>query len=118
VGRFLRHWKLDELPQLLNVLRGDMSLVGPRPDLPEFWRQLTGEQRRVLQLKPGVTGWATLHFRHEEELLARVPKEQIVNYYLQSVLPQKIALDLEYAQRATFFSDIGILWRTLLAVSQ
>jgi lipopolysaccharide/colanic/teichoic acid biosynthesis glycosyltransferase len=116
VGRILRRCKLDELPQLLNVLRGDMSLVGPRPDLPEFCRALAAEHRTVLTLRPGLTGWATLQFRHEEQLLAAVPKDQLVTYYRDTVLPQKAELDLAYAKRATFRGDLGILWRTFLTL--
>jgi lipopolysaccharide/colanic/teichoic acid biosynthesis glycosyltransferase len=118
VGKFLRGCKLDELPQLFNVLRGDMSLIGPRPDLPEFLQALAPEYRGLLALKPGVTGWATLQFRNEEELLATVPKEQLVSYYTETVLPLKAQLDLTYARRASLLGDLGILWRTLRALAQ
>lgn len=116
IGRLLRRCKLDELPQLLNILRGDMSLVGPRPDLPEFCEALGSEYRMVLTLRPGLTGWATLQFRHEEQLLAAVPKEQLLSYYRDTVLPQKAELDLAYAKRATFQRDVAILWRTALTL--
>jgi lipopolysaccharide/colanic/teichoic acid biosynthesis glycosyltransferase len=116
IGRLLRRCKLDELPQLLNILRGDMSLVGPRPDLPEFCEALGSEYRMVLTLRPALTGWATLQFRHEEQLLAAVPKEQLLSYYRDTVLPQKAELDLAYAKRATFQGDVGILWRTFLTL--
>lgn len=118
VGRVLRRCKLDELPQFLNILRGDMSLVGPRPDLPEFCQALSPGLRGVLALKPGLTGWATLQFRHEEQLLAAVPREELTNYYCDTVLPQKAKLDLAYAERATFLGDLGILWRTFLMLSR
>jgi lipopolysaccharide/colanic/teichoic acid biosynthesis glycosyltransferase len=118
VGRFLRRCKLDELPQLLNVLRGDMSLVGPRPDLPEFHQALAPEYRPLLALRPGLTGSATLQFRNEEQLLAAVPEEEFIRHYVDTVLPQKAQLDLAYAERATFLSDLDILWRTLLTRSQ
>jgi len=117
VGKFLRRFKLDELPQLVHVLRGDMSLVGPRPDLPEFLEALAPEHRALLGLKPGLTGAATLQFRHEEELLARVPPEQLFDHYVSTVLPQKAQLDLAYARRATFSSDLQVLWRTAFALS-
>jgi lipopolysaccharide/colanic/teichoic acid biosynthesis glycosyltransferase len=117
IGRVLRKWKLDELPQLLNVLRGEMSLVGPRPDLPEFIAELDAASRSNLALlAPGITGWATLHFRHEEELLASAPPESLRTFYVQQVLPKKVALDLEYASRATFFGDFMILLRTVSAI--
>jgi lipopolysaccharide/colanic/teichoic acid biosynthesis glycosyltransferase len=112
LGSFLRRWKLDELPQLFNVLRGDMSLVGPRPDLPEYCESLVPEQRVVFSLLPGVTGWATLQFRDEEELLASVPEEQLASYYVKSLFPEKTRLAVEYAKSATFLSDLKIVLRT------
>lgn len=116
LGRFLRQFKLDELPQLFNVLRGDMSLVGPRPDVPEFCRSLGAEHQAIFALKPGLTGWATLHFRDEEGVLANVPQEQVSNYYVTHILPAKAQLDLNYARRATFLGDLGIVLRTLTRI--
>jgi lipopolysaccharide/colanic/teichoic acid biosynthesis glycosyltransferase len=113
IGRWLRKRKLDELPQFFNVLKGEMSLVGPRPDLEEFWSQASPEDRRILELTPGVTGAASLAFCDEERLLAQVPAEQLASFYLQDVLPRKARLDCEYAARATFRSDCGILLQTL-----
>src|SRR5690242_8541725 len=78
VGTFLRKWKADELPQLLNVLRGEMSIVGPRPDLEQYWREATEAERQVLALKPGLTGAATLAFCNEEYYLANVPQSELV----------------------------------------
>jgi len=116
VGRALRKTKLDELPQLLNVISGEMSLVGPRPELAEFLLELPPGQRNVRELRPGLTGLATLHFRHEEELLAQVPPERLRDYYTKTLLPQKIRLDLEYAGKASFLMDVTILLRTVLAI--
>jgi lipopolysaccharide/colanic/teichoic acid biosynthesis glycosyltransferase len=116
VGRFLRKWKLDELPQLFNVLRGQMSLVGPRPDLPEYFQGLRNEQRLVLSLSPGITGAASLRFRNEEMLLAEVAPEQLESFYVNTLLPQKIELELEYARGANLFSDSAMLLRTAAAV--
>jgi len=116
IGRVLRRWKLDELPQLWNLLRGDMSLVGPRPDMAEFLSGLQGEEQHVLLLTPGITGWATLHFRNEEELLALVPHAHLRDVYVHEVLPQKIKLDMTYAATATFSSDCGILLKTAIAI--
>lgn len=113
IGRWLRKRKLDELPQLFNVLKGEMSLVGPRPDLEEFWSQASMEDRRILELTPGVTGAASLAFCDEERLLAQVPAEQLDSFYLQEILPQKARLDSEYAARATFRSDCAILLQTV-----
>lgn len=114
IGRYLRNWKLDELPQLFNVLSGEMALVGPRPDLEEFWSEATAADRAVLALTPGLTGAASLTFRDEERLLAQVPQERLTKYYLEEVLPDKARLDSEYAGQATFRSDCGVLVQTLL----
>jgi lipopolysaccharide/colanic/teichoic acid biosynthesis glycosyltransferase len=112
IGRVLRRWKIDELPQLINVVRGDMSLVGPRPDVPKYIRELTNEQRRVLTLLPGITGAASLVYHQEEVVLAKIPEELIEEYYCAELLPAKVALDMEYAQRASFFNDLIILLKT------
>lgn len=116
VGRLLRKWKLDELPQFLNVLKGDMSLVGPRPDLPEYLAVLQDGQRDIYLIRPGITGSATLKFRHEEVLLAQVPPEELKRFYTSRVLPEKVQMDLEYAAQATFRSDVQLLFRTLTAI--
>jgi lipopolysaccharide/colanic/teichoic acid biosynthesis glycosyltransferase len=115
-GRWLRAWKLDELPQLLNVLWGEMSLVGPRPDLEDFWKQTDASSRRALELKPGITGAASLAFCDEEELLAQVPAIERTPFYVGELLPQKAELDLEYAARASFRADCMLLLRTVLKV--
>jgi lipopolysaccharide/colanic/teichoic acid biosynthesis glycosyltransferase len=114
IGRWLRKYKLDELPQLFNVLKGEMTLVGPRPDLEEFWSQAGAEDRRVLELKPGITGAASLAFCDEERILAQVSPEHLTSFYLDLVLPQKARIDREYALRATFLSDCVILLKTIL----
>lgn len=116
VGSVLRRTKFDELPQLVNVLRGDMSLVGPRPDLPEFWSALEPQCRSIMRLRPGITGLASLRYRDEETLLALVPKDRLHEHYVSHVLPHKVQLDLEYAERATLLSDIHLLLGTLLRV--
>ena len=113
VGRFLRRAKLDELPQLINVLLGDMSLVGPRPEDPRYVAFYTPEQRRVLSVRPGITSPASLAFRHEEQLLAG---EDWETHYRTRVLPDKLALDLAYLTRRTLLSDLALILRTLAAV--
>jgi len=113
IGRYLRKWKLDELPQLFNVLKGEMTLVGPRPDLEEFWLKATVADRAVLVLTPGLTGAASLAFSDEERLLAQVPPERLTQFYLEQVLPEKARLDREYAGQATLWSDCSILVQTL-----
>ncbi|MBV8053478.1 MAG: sugar transferase [Acidobacteriaceae bacterium] len=116
VGKILRRWKLDELPQFFNVLRGDMSLIGPRPDLAEFYLKLDSTRRQVLRLKPGITGWATLHFRDEESVLASVSPERMIGFYENEVLPKKIDLDLSYAREASLKGDLTILLQTFAAI--
>lgn len=116
LGRILRKWKMDEFPQLLNVIKGEMSMVGPRPDLPECFEGAPSDVRSVLSLRPGVTGWASIHFRNEEDLLARAPAERLRDFYINDVLPRKARLDLEYATRATLWSDCGVLLQTLAVV--
>ncbi len=112
VGRMLRTFKLDELPQLWNVLRGEMSLVGPRPEVPRYVALYTAEQRRVLDLRPGITDLASIEFRHEEELLATATDKE--KFYVECCLPRKIDLNLCYAASAGLWSDTVIIIRTLV----
>jgi lipopolysaccharide/colanic/teichoic acid biosynthesis glycosyltransferase len=116
LGKWLRRWKLDELPQFINVLHGEMSIVGPRPDLEHFWRQATEVERQVLAVKPGLTGAATLWFRNEEELLAHVPESELVGFYVRDLLPRKARLDCEYAAQANFLSDCRVLLNTIARI--
>ncbi len=111
VGRFLRKTKLDELPQLWNVLIGEMSFVGPRPEVPRYVEQYTPEQRQILQLKPGITDMATLLFRNEETLLRGAA--DVEEFYLRYCVPRKIELNREYARRASLLQDIWIILQTL-----
>jgi lipopolysaccharide/colanic/teichoic acid biosynthesis glycosyltransferase len=107
VGPFLRRWKLDELPQLWNVLRGDMSLVGARPKLPEH-------QLIELKYRPGITGAATIIFAREELLLKDIPQHRLDAYYHEVVLPAKYQIDRIYMDRATFFSDLRLIAASVL----
>lgn len=116
VGAWLRKCKIDELPQLLNVVRGEMSLVGPRPDLPKYFEGLRGEQRLILSLTPGVTGAASLRFCDEEALLAQVEPAELESFYVNTLLPQKIELELDYARGANIFTDAAMLFRTAAAL--
>jgi len=113
IGRILRDTKLDELPQLLNVLKGEMSLVGPRPEDPRYVKLYTSEQRRVLHVRPGITSPASIHYRHEEAQLTGPNWE---TQYINEVLPAKLALDLDYAGKASLSHDLAILWRTARAL--
>lgn len=112
LGRVLRTTKLDELPQLLNVLKGEMSLVGPRPEAPHYVAQYTPAQREVLAIRPGITGPSQVLFRHEERLLCGPDPEQL---YLSMVMPAKLAIDLEYVRNHSLWGDMQILARTALA---
>jgi lipopolysaccharide/colanic/teichoic acid biosynthesis glycosyltransferase len=115
IGRFLRSWKLDELPQLWNVLRGDMSLVGPRPELPVYVKDYNQEQREVLSHRPGLTDLASIEFRNEEELLAAAPDRE--QFYRQVVLPHKLALGRRYVENISFKGDCLLLFRTASAIA-
>jgi lipopolysaccharide/colanic/teichoic acid biosynthesis glycosyltransferase len=112
-GRFLRRSKLDELPQLINVLKGDMSLVGPRPEDPRYVALYTDVQRQVLRVRPGITSAASLAYRHEEQLLAGADWETV---YREQVLPAKLAIDLDYLARRTLISDLKLIMQTIAAV--
>jgi lipopolysaccharide/colanic/teichoic acid biosynthesis glycosyltransferase len=112
VGRWLRKTKLDELPQLWNVFTGDMSLVGPRPEVPQYVARYNAEQQRVLELKPGLTDLATLLYLNEEELLRGRPDVERV--YLEEVMPRKIQLTLAYAAGANLWEDTKVILRTLV----
>lgn len=105
VGAFLRRYKLDELPQFWNVLRGDMGLVGPRPKLPHH-------EALLLTCRPGITGVATLAFHKEEEFLSAIPEDELEAFYELFVKPAKAQMDLEYMRTATLATDVKILWRT------
>ena len=111
IGRFLRKTKLDELPQLWNVWRGEMSFVGPRPEVPRYVAKYSEAQKRVLALKPGITDLATLEFRNEEELLLAATDTE--RFYLDYCIPRKIELNLTYAKNANVWEDIKIILRTL-----
>ena len=113
VGRFLRRTKLDELPTLVNVVRGDMSLVGPRPENPRSAAQYTEEQRGVLSVRPGVTSVATIEYRHEEALLAGAV--DLERRYAE-IMQDKLALELDYVRRRSFWLDCRILGRTVVAL--
>lgn len=112
-GAFLRRHKLDELPQLVNVLRGDMSFVGPRPEVPRYVALYTPAQRAVLAVRPGITDPASLTYRHEADMLAgaRDPEE----LYVRTILPAKLERNLAYLARRTFLGDLAIIAKTVLA---
>lgn len=116
LGAVLRATKLDELPQLINVLRGEMSIVGPRPELLRYTAGYSAAHRRVLMTRPGLTDPATLIYRHEELLLGDVSEEKRERYYVEKILPRKLDLNVEYLVRAGLWYDLGLIARTLGAI--
>lgn len=116
VGAWLRRYKIDELPQLWNVLAGDLSLVGPRPEIPPFVDVGDPAWRAVLEVKPGMTDPASLRYRREEDLLAVVRDPE--QYYRERILPAKLALNLEYIRTRTFWGDLKLIGRTVQACAK
>ncbi len=113
IGRVLRKTKLDELPQLINVIRGEMSLVGPRPEDPRYVAYYTTDQRQVLRVRPGITGAASLRYRDESALLTGPDWEKT---YVESIMPQKLALELTYLQQRNLLTDLRLIMLTLWTV--
>jgi lipopolysaccharide/colanic/teichoic acid biosynthesis glycosyltransferase len=113
VGRFLRRTKIDELPQLFNVIKGDMNLVGPRPEDPGYVKAYSAEQLQVLRVKPGITSPASVLHRHEEDMLAGPDWEEV---YRKQILPAKLQIELNYISRRTLYQDLSILAQTVVAL--
>lgn len=114
-GYFLRKTKIDELPQLINVFIGDMSLVGPRPEVRHYVDYWTPEQMRVLDVRPGITDPASIRYCNESELLANADDPE--NFYINVIMQDKIKLYLDYVERNSFWYDIRIIFRTLFAIA-
>lgn len=110
IGRFLRFTKLDELPNLINVLKGEMSIIGPRPEAPNYVKYYTEAQKQVLQVKPGITGPSQIANRNEEQKLRQQVDPE--HYYITELMPKKLELDLHYVHTYRFTSDIGWLFKT------
>jgi lipopolysaccharide/colanic/teichoic acid biosynthesis glycosyltransferase len=113
IGKFLRRTKLDELPQLFDVVRGEMSLVGPRPEDPRYVALYDPHQQQILNHRPGITSAASLLYRHEERMLGGEDWEQV---YIDRVMPEKLAIDLNYLQSANLLTDIRLILRTIGAM--
>ncbi len=111
VGHFLRRYKLDELPQLLNVLLGDMSLVGPRPEVRRYVDLYAPEQQQVLSIKPGLTDYASIKYVDESELLAKAENPE--QFYIKTIMPDKLAINLKYIKSRSLAMDMGILFKTI-----
>ena len=114
IGRGIRRYKLDEIPQLLNVVRGEMSLVGPRPEVQHYVDMYTSEERLILNVKPGITDWASIQFRNEGEILRGSTDPE--RDYIEKIRPGKIRLGLEYVRRQSVWIDLGILLQTARAL--
>lgn len=112
IGYILRKYKLDELPQLINVLKGDMSLVGPRPEVRKYVDLYDDNQKEILKVKPGITDIASITFKNENDLLSQNPNPE--DYYIQEIMPKKISLSLEYVKTRTLIKDIKLIFKTIL----
>ncbi len=112
IGHFLRRYKLDELPQLFNILKGDMGIVGPRPEVPKYVALYTADQRRVLEVRPGLTSLASIEYINENELLGRSSDPD--RTYVEEIMPAKLALDLHYVNERDLFLDLNIVLRTAM----
>lgn len=114
IGEFLRKTKLDELLQLLNIIKGDMAFVGPRPDVPGYYDALKGDNRRVLALKPGLTSLAAIKYRNEEELLAQ--QENPLLYNDTVIFPDKVKMNIEYLDNRSLALDLKVMWLTVVSI--
>jgi lipopolysaccharide/colanic/teichoic acid biosynthesis glycosyltransferase len=113
-GYFIRKYKLDEFPQFLNVLIGEMSIVGPRPEVKEYTDLYTEEQKRILSVKPGITDYASLEYFKENELLGNSPDPQ--KTYIEEIMPAKIELNMKYIQKPGIGQDLKIMWKTFMKI--
>ena len=110
VGAFIRKYKLDEFPQFINVLKGEMSVVGPRPEVVEYVLKYSQEQRKVLNYKPGITDLASITYFEENKLLAKSTDPE--RTYIEEIMPEKIRINLDYQTNANVWKDLGVVWRT------
>ena len=113
-GYFIRRYKIDELPQLINVFLGDMSIVGPRPEVRKYVDLYSEEQRKVFQVRPGITDLASIKYCNENELLSQVDDPD--TYYIDVIMPDKLAINLEYIRHQSFMGDIKIIFNTLFKI--
>lgn len=111
VGKFIRRYKLDEFPQLINIIKGDMSIVGPRPEVPKYVEKYTNEQKQVLSVLPGLTDFATLEYMDEQRILGEA--EDPEKAYLTEVMPAKLELNLKYVEKRNFWLDIRLIFKTI-----
>jgi len=114
IGKFIRKYKLDELPQLINVLRGKMSFVGPRPEVPHYVNMFKEEEKAILSVRPGITDWASLWNPDEGAILAGSQDPE--KTYMEKIRPEKIRLQLKYVRERSFWADLKIIFQTLLTI--
>ena len=110
-GVFIRKYKLDELPQLFNVLRGDMSFVGPRPEVRKYVELYTEEQKKVLTVRPGITSLSSIKYRNENEILSRSDNPE--QYYIDVIMQDKLAIELDYLEQRSLLTDIKVIFQTI-----
>ncbi|MCB0736464.1 MAG: sugar transferase [Bacteroidetes bacterium] len=114
IGKILRKYKLDEFPQLINVINGNMSIVGPRPEVEEYVNLYTEQQREILKVKPGITDLASIHFSNENEILGKVDNPRV--YYIEVIMPAKIDFNMEYIKNPTLKNYFKIIFKTILKI--
>lgn len=114
IGQFLRKFKIDELPQLINVLKGEMSLVGPRPEVEKFVKLYNSDQLRVLSVRPGITDYASIEFRNENELLEG--KVDPIDFYVREIMPLKLNFNLRYLDNQSLLTDLKIILKTVFLI--
>jgi len=114
IGYYLRKYKLDELPQLLNVLKGDMSLVGPRPEVPKYVSLYNSDQKKVLSVRPGITDLASIEYMNESELLSKSSDPE--KTYIEEIMPHKLEINLRYLTNRSLITDIGVILKTVFGI--
>ncbi|MTK53269.1 sugar transferase [Paludibacter sp.] len=114
VGYYLRKYKIDEFPQLINVLKGEMSLVGPRPEVTKYTQLYTQQQKEVLSVRPGITDPASILLKNENEMIAASPDPE--KFYIEKLIPEKVSINLQYIERMSLKNDLRIIIKTLFAI--
>ena len=114
VGRFIRKYKLDELPQLFNIVKGEMSVVGPRPEVPKYVDMYSEEQKKVLLALPGLTDFASIEYLDEQKILGAADNPEKI--YIEEVMPAKLELNLKYIKERNFWLDIGLIFKTIFSI--
>lgn len=113
-GKFIRKFKIDEFPQLINIIAGDMSVVGPRPEVPKYVKMYSDEQKKVLSVRPGLSDFATIEYINEQEQLGESDDPE--NLYINTIMPEKLALNLKYIQSRSFSTDLKIILKTFSSI--